>query len=90
MRTVEGLKLRTLIGEQIIVADGPKMVNFNKIIMLNETAAFLWNEMVRLGECTNEDLVKSLLDEYEVDEATATESVASTINQWKEIGIIED
>ena len=90
MKAVKVFKLRTLLGEHIIVADGPSQINFNKIVMLNETAAFIWQKLVDFGECSLKDLTDAILEEYEVDEPTASQSVASTIDQWKQIGLVED
>ena len=40
-------------------------------------------------EFTEDELVKMLLEEYDVDEATAKEDVKKLIEQWTEAQIIE-
>ena len=42
MKTIEGFKLRKLGNEFILVGESMALINFNKMITLNETAAFLW------------------------------------------------
>ena len=44
MKTIEGFKLRKLGNEYILVGESMALINFNKMITLNETAAFLWQE----------------------------------------------
>lgn len=41
MRTIEGFKLRKLGNEYILVGESMALINFNKMITLNETAGFL-------------------------------------------------
>lgn len=88
MKLVEGFKLRKLGREYIVVGEGLKQVNFNKMISLNETAAYLWEEVAG-KEFTKEDLVKLLLDRYEVDEETATKDVETLLGKWVEAGLAE-
>ena len=42
MRHKDGFKLRKMCGENIITGEGLENINFNKLISLNDTAAFLW------------------------------------------------
>jgi len=88
MKIVEGFKLRKLGREYIVVGEGLQQVNFNKMISLNETAAYLWEE-IQGKEFTKEDLVKLLLDKYEVDEATASKDVEALVGKWIEAGLAE-
>ena len=44
MKTIEGFKLRKLGNEYILVGESMALINFNKMITLNETAAFLWEK----------------------------------------------
>ena len=89
MKVVKGFKLRSLLNEYIIVGEGLAQVNFNKIISLNETAAYLWKAVEQMESFTVEDLSRLLLDEYEVDEATASKDAQAIADKWLEIGIIE-
>lgn len=89
MRIKEGFKLRSLLGEHIVTGEGPSQVNFNKMVSLNATAAYLW-EAVEGKDFSVEDLKKLLLDEYEVDEQTASEDAAAIAAKWAEIGLTEE
>jgi hypothetical protein len=88
MKIKEGFTLRTMLGENIVVGEGLAQVNFNKLITLNETAAFLWKE-VSGKEFTKEDLVQLLLDNYEVEEERASADVDKLLDTWRQEGIVE-
>ena len=93
MKTIEGFKLRKLGNEYILVGESMALINFNKMITLNETAAFLWEkaeEMTRShGSFDASALCKALCDEYEVSPSQAMTDVSATIASWQEAGIIE-
>ena len=42
MKIKEGFVLRQIGDEMVVVGEGLEQVNFNKIICLNDTAAYLW------------------------------------------------
>lgn len=87
MKIKEGFELREICGEQIILSHGVENIDFTKIISLNETAAFLWNEAV--GKDFDEDmLVGTLLEAYEVDEETARADVRNIVDQWRQAGLL--
>jgi len=86
-----GFKLRQLGDEWILIGEGIEQINFNKMITMNETAAFLWTKASeRKGQpVTAEDMKQWLLDEYEVSEEQALTDAQLTIDNWLEIGIAE-
>ena len=88
MKTIDGFKLRKLGNEYILVGESMALINFNKMITLNETAAFLW-EQAEKGEFDAGSLCKALCAEYEVSSEQAMTDVTATIDSWKEAGVIE-
>lgn len=89
MKTVEGFTLRTLAKEYIITAEKVTNINFNKLISLNESAAYLW-ESVQGKEFDADTLADLLVERYEVDRETAFKDSESIILKWKEAGIATD
>ncbi len=87
MKIKEGFELRSVCGENVIVATGLKNIDFSKLISLNESAAFLWNGLLE-RDFTIDDMVKLLTDEYEVDAETARQDAEAIAQQWQEIGLI--
>lgn len=89
MRIKKGFVLRPLGMEYILVAEGLEAADANKIISLNETAAFLW-EAVENKEFDAAVLIQLLLDEYDVDPQVAEKDVAALLQTWKDAGIVEE
>ena len=88
MKKKVGFKLRSICGEQVIVAEGKENIDFSKIISMNETSAFLWNN-IQGKEFTHDDLVDLLTETYQVDAQKALEDVTRLVENWKSAGIIE-
>lgn len=88
MRIKEGFELREICGEHVILSHGMDNIDFSKIISLNETAAFLWKQAVGKEVISEDGLVSSLLEAYEVDEETARKDVAQVLAKWREIGLL--
>lgn len=88
MKICEGMVLRSLAGCFIVTGDGRSPVDFSKVISLNETAAYLWNE-VKDKEFTVDDLTALLTARYEVDEATAQADAQKLTDTWREAGLLE-
>ena len=89
MRLLDGLVLRTLCGEHIVTGEGLARVDFSRVVSLNATAAYLW-EQVEGKAFTPEDLVELLTERYDVDEAQARTDVDKLLTSWKEAGLIEE
>lgn len=88
MKIKEGFILRSICGEFIVVGEGLAQVNFNKMLSLNESAAYLWKE-VEGKEFTQEDLVKLLLEKYEVTQEQAAADVEKLTATWVKEGVVE-
>ena len=89
MKTVLGFTLRPLGKEFIITAESIKQINFNRMISLNESAAYLWKE-VNGKDFNAEDLAKLLEERYEVDHETALRDSEAIIAKWIEAGIVTE
>lgn len=66
----------------VAVAVGETSKNFHGMIRLNETGAFLWNQMTE-RDMTEAELVDALLAEYDVDRETAEKDVQRIIKSLK-------
>ena len=65
MKIVEGFRLRPLGKEFIVTPESVAQINFNKMISLNSSAAYLWKS-VEGKEFTAETLRDLLLERYDV------------------------
>ena len=89
MRINQGFELREMCGERIIIATGKENIDFSKVISLNESAAWLWNE-VEGKEFTSDTLAALLMEQYDVDEATALVDATALAAQWVSIGLVSE
>ena len=88
MKIKTGFELRDVCGEKVIIATGIENIDFSRMISLNESAAFLW-ENIQDKEFDAETLAELLLQEYEVDKADALADSQQLLNERLECGIIE-
>jgi hypothetical protein len=89
MRQKEGFVLREICGEKAVFAEGLKVLDFGKMVTMNDTAVWLWEKCSELGDFTAEQLAEALCQEYEVDPSKAKADVNRILTTWKEIGLIE-
>ena len=85
LKLKDGFILRQIAGETMVIPSGAEL-DLNMMITLNETGRFLWE---RLQNGTTEDaLVAALLDEYDVDEATARAQVVKFVEKLNGNGFL--
>lgn len=89
MRIKPGFILRTMGEDHIVIGEGLAQVNFNSILSLNESAAFLWEKLVG-KEFTVEEMVELLREEYDVTAELARKDSTDLAATWKEQGVVED
>lgn len=87
MKLKEGFVLRKIGGESVVIPIGNNIADFNGIIRLNESAAFLWGLLK--SEITKDNLVKSLIREYKIDEGLAINDVEKFISKLSENNVVE-
>lgn len=88
MRIKEGFILRTICGESVVVGEGLAQVNFNKMLSLNASAAYLWKG-VEGKDFTLDDLTALLLEKYDVSAERAAEDAAKVAEIWIREGVAE-
>ena len=88
MRIIDGFRLRDVMGQATVIGEGVGQVNFNKLITMNSTAAYLWRS-VEGKECDAAVLAGLLVDEYGIDEALANKDAEAILSQWTEIGLVK-
>ena len=89
MKIKDGFVLREMCGEYIVAAEGLQNINFNKLISLNSTAAFLWKALEG-KEFTIEQMAQLLVNEYGIDMELAMTDSANLIKAWIEAEIVNE
>lgn len=88
MKTKKGFMLRSVAGRNVVVAVGKASVEFNGLITLNETGAYIWKKLS--AGCTYDELLNDMLADYEVDEATARAGIDSFLETARGANLIEE
>ena len=87
MKTKKGFVLRSLGREFILVAEGLEAADVNRLISMNESAAFLW-KAVEDKEFDADTLINLLIEEYGIDREVAEKDVAALLETWGKAEII--
>ena len=88
MKIKDGFILRELCGENIVTAEGIENINFNKLISLNSSAAYLWENLIG-KDFSVEDMAALLVEQYDIDMELALKDSESLSKAWMEAGVTE-
>ena len=78
--------LREIADDYIIVPVGKTAQEFNGMITVNETGAFLWKLLTK--ETTKEELLHAMLEEYEVSAEEAEADIDEFLQLLKDNQIL--
>lgn len=76
-----------IAGEQILIGGG-EQINFSKMLMLNETSAYLITELKKRTTATDSELAQCLTAEYEVGPEEALKDVQELLRQLGGQGVV--
>jgi hypothetical protein len=88
MKIKDGFILKEVAGNFLVVPVGKQLVDFSKMVTVNETGAFLWQYLAE-GE-TVESLTENILNEYDVDKDTAQKDIDEFVQLLSDNGIMEE
>ena len=88
MKVREDLILREVAGENILIPVGEIALDIKGMFTLTESGTLLYRKLTE--DCTKEDLVQALLDEYEVDREKAIEDVDAFLEQLEKAGVLQN
>ena len=79
--------IRRQVGEDtILVPVGQTVYTSNGLFILNEVGAFIWDLLPEAE--TAEQLIRAVLDAYEIDEASAGADVEEFLESLRKLGIL--
>lgn len=84
----DNFMLREFADEYIVVPTGEAAAQFNGMMNLTETAAFIW-QGIQAGK-TREKIAEEMLKEFDVDAETATRDVNGFIDELITVGIASE
>ena len=88
MKIKKGFVLREMCGENIVAGEGLEHINFNKLISLNATAAFLWKKVYG-KEFSAEEMAQYLVEENGIDMELALKDSKALCQAWLDAGVAE-
>lgn len=86
MRIVDGFIVRQVAGETVAIPSGDAARNLSGLLALNGSGKLLF-ELLHT-EQTEQDLVRFLLDTYEIDEPTAQADVSEFLSFLRDSGVL--
>ncbi len=86
MKVKQDFMIRKILDDYIVVPVGEEMVNFDAMMTLNETGAFLWEQLQE--DKTEEELVEALCKEYDINQETAREDVSDFIKLLEQVQVL--
>ncbi|MEG1866537.1 MAG: PqqD family protein [Bacteroides sp.] len=89
MKIKQGFVLRTLGSEQIVAGEKLEQINFSKLISLNPTAAYLWQQVVE-KPFDAPALAALLVKKYGIAESSALTDAEDLITSWRNAGLTEE
>lgn len=87
MRVQKEFVLREIAGDYVIIPTGKTVLAFNGLITVNEVGADFWKMLQ--SDVTFEELLRGILEEYEVDEETAREDIREFLEKLQQGGILD-
>ena len=88
MKIKEQYKVREMAGEHVIIMQGKHGSDLTKIISLNQSALYLWNEL-QGREFDIETVANLIVEQYGIDKSVATTDAERWIEKLRECNIAE-
>lgn len=86
MKVKDGFVLRNVAGSNIVVPTGRACMDFNGMITMNDTAAFIWQCLQQ--DTTQEAILAEIRKEYQVEEDVARQCIADVLDKLQEAGCL--
>lgn len=86
MEIKKELLKREIAGESFLIPVGKTVYDTNGMFILTELGAFIW-ELLPKAE-NEEEILKAVLEEYEVDEETARKDIGEYLEKLRTLEIL--
>lgn len=88
MRVSNNYISRNIAQEHLLIPTGEAALSVKGLIALSESGSLLYQKLQ--SECTREDLISALTQEYDVDASTAGEDVDAFLEQMRQLNMLEE
>ncbi|MBQ8526336.1 MAG: PqqD family protein [Clostridia bacterium] len=69
MKIADGFVLKTIADSYVVVPVGENLVDFSAMITINETGAFIWQQLEKNTDI--DSVVEAMCSEFDIDPETA-------------------
>ena len=87
MKIKEGFVLRSVMGNNVVVAVGEASKNFRGMVKLNGTAAAVW-KLIEKG-LSESEIVDAMFEEYDVERDRLASDVRRLLEGFEKQGFLE-
>lgn len=87
MKIKEEYKVREMAGEHVVIMQGRFGADMTRVISLNESSLYLWNEL-QGREFDTDEVARLLVGRYGIDAGTASRDAAAWVAKLKECNLI--
>lgn len=87
MKLKSGFIIHDVGNEHMVVATGQIFKEFNGLIRNNETANFIYKQLLK--DTTEEAIIEAMLNEYDAPREVITSDVHKIIEQVREAGLLD-
>ena len=89
MKLKENLTVRKIGDEHMMVSDSDAGLDYTRVISLNETAAYLVEEVGK-REFTKDEWIELLMNKYDVEREVAEADVQLLIDKFVKEGLFDE
>lgn len=86
MKISQDVVVRQIAGKTLLIPTGKAALNANGLISLTQSGELLVKKLQE--ECTLDDLVNALTDEYEVEREQAAEDAGKFLDKLRGFGLL--
>ena len=79
--------LRDVVGDHVVIARGPAAIEFNGVLILNDSCAFLWNQLQ--DYVSVQEMAESLKAEYSIEMDRSVQDVEQCVSKMLEYELLD-
>ena len=79
--------LRDVVGDHVVIARGPAAIEFNGVLILNDSCAFLWNQLQ--DYVSVKEMAESLKAKYSIEMDRAVQDVVQCVSKMLEYELLD-
>ena len=79
--------LRDVVGDHVVIARGPAAIEFNGVLILNDSCAYLWNQLQ--DYVSVQEMAESLKAEYSIEMDRAVQDVEQCVSKMLEYELLD-